>query len=128
MKCKRTRTNELDNQVTSSAVDVIGQDVLSLAQAARFLPEVEGRRIHPSTVWRWCRKGLRGVTLDYVRVGRRIVVSRRSLSEFCRRLAQADELPVGGPSKPAVRAPRRSPPQRKRDIEAARRQLDAAGI
>ncbi len=48
------------------------EDVMSLTEATKVLPKVNGKRPAISTLWRWCRRGLRGVHLEYVRVGRNI--------------------------------------------------------
>ena len=50
----------------------IGPDeqLISLTEATRHLPRVDGKKVCVCTLWRWCRLGLRGVFLEYVRVGR----------------------------------------------------------
>ena len=48
----------------------------------------EGFRLH---LWRWCRRELRGVFLEYVRVGRRICTTREALLRFFTVLAELDE-------------------------------------
>ena len=63
--------------------------LLTLSQAAKILPCKNGRRIHPSTLWRWTR-GLRGVCLQYVRVGRLILVTEDGLGRFFTELAKQD--------------------------------------
>jgi hypothetical protein len=70
----------------------IGPDeqLINLADAARQLPRVDGRKIAISTIWRWCRLGLRGVRLEYVRVGRKICTSREALLRFFAALAKLD--------------------------------------
>jgi len=65
---------------------------LTLSQAAKRLPHVHGRRLHVSTLWRWCRKGHRGVYLQYVRLGRTIMVSEAMLNRFFVALAEADRV------------------------------------
>ncbi len=59
---------------------------LTLSQAARTLPT----KPSPSTLWRWCRRGCKGVRLDYARVGRRIVTTPEALDCFARALAELD--------------------------------------
>ena len=65
---------------------------LTLSQAAKRLPHGHGRRLHVSTLWRWCRKGHHGVYLQYVRVGRAIMVSEVMLNRFFVALAEADRV------------------------------------
>ena len=74
------------------AIDLNSEELLSLTDAARALPKVGGKRPHTSTVWRWARKGLRGVRLEYVRLGHRVCTSRQALGRFAQRLADVDEL------------------------------------
>lgn len=64
---------------------------LTLTEAARACPG----RPHPSTLWRWARKGVRGangvtVKLEHVRLGARIFTSREAIDCFGRALAEAD--------------------------------------
>jgi hypothetical protein len=51
----------------------VGPDerLITLTEATKVLPTVNGKRPAICTLWRWCRKGLRGVFLEYVRVGRK---------------------------------------------------------
>jgi hypothetical protein len=69
---------------------ILDEHVLTPAQAARYLPKIGLSAVSPTTVWRWCRKGVRGVHLEYARVGRRIVTSREALTRFGDALAEAD--------------------------------------
>ena len=71
-------------------INIATENLLSLSEAARVLPPVDGKRPHVSTIWRWCRKGLNGVTLEYCRLGRRIVTSPEALGRFTNALAAAD--------------------------------------
>lgn len=67
-------------------------NLLTLPEAALTLPRVGGKGTpHPSTLWRWCRLGLGGVKLEYLRLGRRIVTSREALDRFAKALAESDD-------------------------------------
>ncbi|MGB2821990.1 MAG: DUF1580 domain-containing protein [Phycisphaerae bacterium] len=44
------------------------EKLITLTEAARHLPKVDGKKVSVCTLWRWCRKGLRGAFLEYVRV------------------------------------------------------------
>lgn len=83
------------------------EDLLTLAAAARRLPRIDGRKIAIPTIWRWCRKGLRGVHLEYVRVGRKICTTHEALLRFFSALSALDKqtLPPGRPSFLAGRKP-----------------------
>ena len=112
------------------------QDLLTLSEATRHLPKYNGRRPHSSTVWRWCRKGVRTrggerVYLLHLRLGGRLFITRQALDEFGRNLAQADVDAFASrsddrprPSKPKSRTEQ----QRERDIRAANKILRDAGI
>lgn len=59
-------------------VDLQTENVVSLVQAANFLPRLDGKRVHPCSIWRWCREGVRGVKLAHDCTGGRVVTSLRS--------------------------------------------------
>lgn len=67
------------------------QELATLTQLAKDLPG----RPHASTVWRWCRKGVKSRTgdriqLEHVRIGCRVFSSTQAIERFGRRLADAD--------------------------------------
>ena len=109
-------------------IDLIEDTPLSLSAAARCLPAVDGKKPHTSTLWRWCRRGIHGIRLEYAKIGGRIVTSPKALNEFAAALAAADITPFDTPSvsPPPIRA--RCEAQRSGDIEHARRDLASAGI
>lgn len=102
-------------------------NLLTLSQASKRLPRVNGKRIHVSTLWRWCRKGLKGICLEYSRVGRSIMVSEAALNQFFTSLAQADaEQTDSHDFKP--RPKRRRPGNRQASIDEANTVLRKARI
>ena len=109
------------------AIDIHNETVVSLTEATKILPKVNGKRPSISTLWRWCRKGLHGVHLEYVRVGRNIATSREALNRFFVALAEADEpLDHSQPAKP--KPARGDSARRRRALDAADRVLERAGI
>ena len=107
----------------------IGPDeqLITLTEATKVLPTVNGKRPAICTLWRWCRKGLRGVFLEYVRVGRRICTTQEALLRFFTKLAELDErtppaLPPGLSRRPVTSR------QRQRALAEADRILEEAGI
>lgn len=110
------------------AINIENETIVSLTEATKTLPRVNGKRPAISTLWRWCRKGLRGVRLEYIRVGRNIATSREALSRFFAALADADTPPAQSP--PPVTRPERSaaPAARQRALDEADRILEEAGI
>lgn len=106
------------------------EELMTLAQAAGLLPRIDGRKVSACTLWRWCRKGLRGVSLDYVRVGRRVCTTRTALQQFFTALAELDQqAPPDTRSLP--RHLKRRPitsRQRQRALAEADAVLERAGI
>ena len=64
-------------------------EVISLTAAAQLLA-VDGVPPAPVTIWRWCRKGKRGVYLQAWRRGRQLVTTPQAVHEFDRAVAEAD--------------------------------------
>ncbi len=114
------------------------ENILSLSEAAKALPAFNGRRHHTASVWRWCRKGIvrnaKRVTLRYIRVGRRIGIPAEALNEFFVALAEADRAEDASPIErqaakcqaPVTKG--RTPAQRAKAIEQARKELAEAGV
>lgn len=105
--------------------DLCNETLLSLTDAARAVPPIDGRRPHVSTLWRWCRKGIRGIHLEYVRLGHRVCTTEESLARFAHRLADADSSPRSGETK---QPKKRTPHTRQREIAQAELDLSKAGI
>lgn len=61
--------------------------LLTLAQAARLLPT----RPAPSTLWRWAKRGIRGIHLGYRRLGGKIVVTEEAIRCFMDQLTKQDD-------------------------------------
>ncbi len=67
------------------------QNYITLRQAAKLSP---GNRNY-STVWRWCRRGVKAlsgqaVRLEHRRIGGQIFTTKKALDEFLAALSQAD--------------------------------------
>jgi len=76
-----------------------GSEYLTLEQVAERLPN----RPHPLTVRRWCKSGVRGVHLQFVKMGRTIIIRPEWVEEFATRLAAATappEFPHPSPARP----------------------------
>jgi len=63
---------------------------ISLATAARLLPRKNDRTIHTATLYRWASRGVNGVKLSTVKVGRTHCTTERELSDFFKALAETD--------------------------------------
>lgn len=101
------------------------ENLVSLVSAAKYF-EVDGKKPHASSLWRWCRIGLAGgkVKLRYRRYGRRIVTSFAACEQFSRELAEADLDTAVGVSV-ATQQPRQ---RRALEIARAEHELKEAGI
>jgi len=106
------------------------EELITLTEAAKHLPKVDGKKVAVCTLWRWCRVGLRGVYLEYVRVGRKICTTREAMLRFFSDLAEIDErIEPGHYAKPThlQRTPITSR-QRQRALAHADAILKEAGI
>lgn len=107
-----------------TAVDLLAEDVISMAAVARIFPGSRGAdRVNPSTPFRWCTRGVRTpaglVKLESFRVGSRLFTTREAVGRF-----------VAALSAPAEAAPApivRTPSARKKASEAAAEALKRAG-
>lgn len=90
---------------------------LSLAQAAALMPARNGRKTHPTTVYRWIRKGCRGVRLAGWKRGNCWFTSAEAVEQFRRDCTSK-----------SISAPVRSSDQVSRAVSAAREQLRRKGF
>lgn len=61
-----------------STVDLLTEDLLSLAQATRQLPT----RPNVSTVWRWAKRGVGGTKLETIKIGGKQLTSLQAINRF----------------------------------------------
>jgi hypothetical protein len=108
-------------------IDTRTEALLSLAQAAKSLPMIDGKVTNISTIFRWTRKGIRGVKLEHVYVGRRICTSEAALNRFFNAIAEA---PAPTRTRHAAREKEkpRSQSQREAAFAKAKARLQANGI
>lgn len=75
-------------------IDTTKEVPIPLAPAARHLPPLRSNRpVSPSTLWRWAKRGLRGVCLEIIHVGGTVCTSREALQRFFAALSHTP-LPV----------------------------------
>lgn len=72
------------------------ESLLSLSEATNELARVRGKKPHVSTLWRWAKKGIRGVKLEVICVGGQIITSKEALDRFCKNLAKAPKKNQSG--------------------------------
>jgi hypothetical protein len=82
------------------AIDVLSEETISLAAAARRLPRLRaGRPVSAATVWRWASHDLRGVRLEVARCGGTTVTSPAALRRFFDALGDKPESPLPAPTR-----------------------------
>lgn len=59
-------------------LNLLAEDVIGLNDVPKELPE----RVSISTVWRWAERGIKGIRLETVRIGRKKMTSRQAISRF----------------------------------------------
>lgn len=114
-------------------IDLQSETVVSLTEAAKALPSIDGRRIHVSTLWRWARKGVRGVQLEYIRLGHRVCTSVEAVQRFAEALARSDvdrAAPMLRHQEGATtrRMKKRTPAQFQRDVASAENEIKKRGL
>jgi hypothetical protein len=106
-------------------IDVFGETVFTLAEAAKRLPHVRGgRKVHVCCLYRWAMAGRKSrdgmiVRLETIKFGGTTCTSKEALQRFFDRLT--GDLTVVTPPTITAR-------ERLRQIEAAERRLKQYGI
>ena len=103
------------------SIDLKTENLITLSEATKLLPRVDNKRIHISTLWRWCKKGLRGIYLEYFRTGSRITTSQDALQRFFDALVKLDETG----QRQSIYNPKRIK-NKTRSEEARQRQIEDA--
>ncbi len=71
------------NQMTNEKVSrILTEDIVTLAEARDELHRVTGRRPDKATIWRWMKRGVGGIRLDAIRLGREILTSKQAITRF----------------------------------------------
>lgn len=122
----------MSNTTNDMNVTRIGPDepLITLAQAAELLPRIDQKKVPIGTIWRWCRRGLRGVCLEYVRVGRKICTTHVALLRFFTALSEIDRGAGRRAFTPSPSIPRKpiSSRRRQKALAQADAVLARAGI
>lgn len=106
-------------------IDVFNEKLLTMAQAAAMCPSINGKRPHAISLWRWAKKGLKGVKLEHVRVGRYLCTTETALNEFFCESAKAPAVEQRSAPLPTVG---RTEKQRELDVARAVKNLEARGV
>jgi len=85
----------MHTQEHRTGVDLRDETPLTLTEAAKVLPPLTGdRKVHVNTLRRWINRGVRGVRLEAVKLGRTLVTSREALQRFADRLSERPVAPA----------------------------------
>jgi len=93
--------SDTSNPADDAGHDLLSEECMSFARAARRLPKVRGEKHpSPSTLWRWAKNGRRScngtiVYLECVRVGGTNCTSMEALRRFFARLNGTNDRPAG---------------------------------
>ncbi|MCR9209713.1 MAG: DUF1580 domain-containing protein [bacterium] len=52
------------------------------------VPPLLQKRVHPSTAWRWAKRGIRGTKLETVKVGGKTLTSVQAVTRFLQRTSK----------------------------------------
>ena len=64
------------------AIDWKNEEIICLSEAANRLTEITDKKVHISTIWRWCHHGLWGIHLEFINVGVQTFTSIEGLQRF----------------------------------------------
>lgn len=67
---------------STATARILTEDVLSITAARAELHSVTGRRPDKATVHRWIHRGVGGVKLEAIRLGRDWMTSRQAITRF----------------------------------------------
>ena len=106
------------------------ENYIDLTHAARLSPG----KPHASTIWRWCRKGVKArsgerIRLEHIRAGGRIFTTAKALKCFFERVTEADQEHFQSDQpEPTRRLRFVTDRQRQRSYDRDIQTLKAAGI
>ena len=74
---------------------------LSAATRLPWMPRRDGRPLHVATLYRWASRGVNGIKLSTVMVGRTRCTTEQELSDFFKALTEADMSKLAPVLRPA---------------------------
>jgi hypothetical protein len=73
------------------SMSVMTEGLITVSEAVQELEAATGKRPHKATVHRWMQRGVDGVKLEAVRIGRSVFTSRQSLTRFINQLTNREK-------------------------------------
>ncbi len=101
-------------------------EILTLAQASKRIPAIDGKRPHVATLYRWWSRGINGIHLECLKVGRKLGTTEENLNKFFVECGAAGPQPRTRRTTP-VAPTKRTPQQREKAIRDAEAYLKANG-
>lgn len=74
-----------------------GEQVMTLVEAAGWLERRFGRRPNAASIWRWATKGIKGVRLATISLGRFRYTTENALERFIAESSRAEPAHAGKP-------------------------------
>jgi hypothetical protein len=106
----------------TSGIDLANENPISLKEAAQLpLFRRDGRAANFSTVWRWAKRGCRGIRLETIRAPYGTATTVEACYRFIKQLTA-----LASNGEVVLRLP--TPAHRSKQINEAKRILDAAGV
>ena len=102
--------------------DLLSEKLYPIPILARDIPGRGGNPIHPGSMERWARMGVRGVRLEVALVGGQLTTSKEAVTRFIERVTAA-RMGLGDP----IPRPTRTARQRQRASERAVERLRSSG-
>lgn len=101
---------------------LLDEHVVTFTEATAIIPKFNGRKMHASSLWRWARKGVRGVRLETLRLGGRYVTTVEAIERFAKTLSQLPAATEASHGQHARHTPRKACRQAQiaRTLDAAR--------
>jgi len=80
-------------------IDVEHEKLMSLPDVAAMLPGRRRRKLALSTVWRWIKRGRKGVRLESIVIGARRYTSREAVLRWLAQLNEVESSPQRSTSR-----------------------------
>jgi hypothetical protein len=111
------------------AINWKNEEIITLREAADRLSKLSHKKVHVSTVWRWCRNGFRGIHLEFINIGVQTFTSVEGMQRFFIALTQLNNetQQTFGSKRPKIKKAKRAL-QNQREIDSARAILIRAKI
>ncbi len=109
------------------SIDLFSETILSLREAAKAVPSIDGRKPAYGCIWRWCHRGIRGIRLEHVKLGGKLATSKEALQRFFSKLTELETSDSKG-SLPRRAAQAAHSKQRLDSISRAEQELDARNV